>query len=104
MTALGTIHSCSTFEKVIAAELPRTESPSCNGTTSLSDVKFFDATDVSSEGLMSKSLRGEKKYRVSPSPLACLHWHRVCLDEAQLVEGTATAAAQMASKLHTDHR
>ena len=89
--------------QVIAAELARTQSPYVKGTT-LATAKVFDAVDVSVQGLQTKSLRREKKYRVSPSPLACLRWHRVCLDEAQLVEGTATAAAQMAGKLHTQHR
>lgn len=94
----------SVLSKVIAAELARTESPYATGSSSLTNVKFFDSVDLSARGLGTKTLRREKKYRVSPSPLACLHWHRVCLDEAQLVEGTATAAAQMASKLHTLHR
>jgi E3 ubiquitin-protein ligase SHPRH len=57
--------------------------------------KFFDPVDVSCP----RSLRHEKKYRFSPSPLLCVRWDRICLDEAQLVEGANSAAAKMAHKL-----
>ena len=48
-----------------------------------------------------KDFRSKKKYRVLPSPLNSIEWWRVCLDEAQRVEGTATAAAKMALRLQT---
>ena len=87
----------------LAADLSRTVSPYSKAST-LSNAKFFDKVDTSADGLQIKTLRRQKKYQVSPSPLVCLEWNRVCLDEAQLVEGTATAAAQMASKLHGVNR
>ena len=37
--------------------------------------------------------------RVPPSPLLTTDWRRVCLDEAQVVRGGATAAATVARKL-----
>lgn len=93
----------TSFE-VLAAELPRTDSPYANGASTLATTKFFADVDISAKGLETKTLRREKKYRVSPSPLMCLNWRRVVLDEAQLVEGTTTAAAKMADRLHSHHR
>ena len=49
--------------------------------------------------LQAKRLRTKKRYRVIPSPLINIEWWRICLDEAQRVEGTASAAAKMASRL-----
>eukprot|EP00980_Cylindrotheca_fusiformis_P019509 scaffold6749_cov113-Cylindrotheca_fusiformis.AAC.9 len=46
-----------------------------------------------------KSIRRKKRYRVVPSPLNSIEWWRICLDEAQRVEGTAAAAAKMALRL-----
>ena len=42
--------------------------------------------------------------RVPPSPLLTTDWRRVCLDEAQVVRGGATAAATVARKLSADRR
>ena len=39
-------------------------------------------------GESSTNLRKRKRYRVVPSPLTMINWWRVCLDEAQRVEGT----------------
>ena len=39
-----------------------------------------------------------------PTPLTRLHWWRVCLDEAQMVESSTAKAAEMALKLQTVHR
>ncbi|KAI1106142.1 SNF2 family N-terminal domain-containing protein [Jackrogersella minutella] len=43
-----------------------------------------------------RSMRHEKKYRYPKSPLLQISWWRVCLDEAQQVESSATNAAKIA--------
>ena len=52
---------------------------------------------------------GEKRrrtvtYMAPPSPLLSVEFWRLCLDEAQMVEGSATRAAEMARKFRTVHR
>ena len=42
--------------------------------------------------------------QVIPTPLTRLHWWRVCLDEAQMVETSTAKAALMASRLSARHR
>jgi E3 ubiquitin-protein ligase SHPRH len=49
-------------------------------------------------------LRGKKRYRVVPSPLARIKWWRVCLDEAQRVEVPTATSARMALQLEAEHR
>lgn len=51
-----------------------------------------------------RSLRYTKKYYAPNSPLICVDWWRVCLDEAQMIEGSTTKAAEMARKLYSTHR
>jgi E3 ubiquitin-protein ligase SHPRH len=51
-----------------------------------------------------KSLRYTKLYDVVPSPLDSIDWWRICLDEAQRVQGTAAAAAKMALRLKGQQR
>ena len=60
--------------------------------------------DTSLSGSSRKTLRCRKKYRVAPSPLNCIRWWRVCLDEAQRIESPVAASAKMALKLHSIHR
>ena len=55
-------------------------------------------------GESARILRQKKKYRVTPSPLASMIWWRICLDEAQMIESSAAAAAKMALRLKTIHR
>lgn len=43
-------------------------------------------------------------YMAPPSPLLSVRFWRLCLDEAQMVEGSSTRAAEMARKFHTIHR
>ncbi|CAI5475908.1 unnamed protein product [Closterium sp. Yama58-4] len=52
----------------------------------------------------SRVLRHKKRYEARPTPLTRLHWWRVCLDEAQLVEGGTSRAAVMAARLSAQHR
>lgn len=49
-------------------------------------------------------LRRRKRYRITPSPLVSMLWWRVCLDEAQRVESTATGAAKVALSLKSINR
>ena len=35
----------------------------------------------------------------TPSPLPCIEWWRICLDEAQMVECTTTKTAEMCHRL-----
>lgn len=75
------------------ADVVLTTFPVLNGELAHSDNRFLE----SGEG--SVSFRAKKRYRVVPSPLDGIEWWRVCLDEAQKVEGTAAAAARMARRL-----
>ncbi|CAH9090614.1 unnamed protein product [Cuscuta epithymum] len=49
-------------------------------------------------------LRFAKRFPVIPTPLTRILWWRICLDEAQMVESNASAATEMALRLHTVHR
>lgn len=46
-----------------------------------------------------RSMRFQKRYPVVPTPLTRIHWWRLCLDEAQMVESSAAAATEMAMRL-----
>ena len=48
--------------------------------------------------------RGAVRAKRYISPLATVRWRRVCLDEAQQVESTATMAAKMALELDSRYR
>lgn len=49
-------------------------------------------------------LRRAKRFFSPLSPLLSVNWWRLCFDEAQLVEGTFSRAAQMASALIANYR
>lgn len=49
-------------------------------------------------------LRYKKRYPVVPTLLTRVLWWRICLDEAQMVEGNAAAATELALRLHARHR
>lgn len=66
------------------------------------DLGHSDSNPFAGNGR--SSLRKRKVYRVVPSPLSSISWWRVCLDEAQRVETPTAGSAQMALKLHTQHR
>lgn len=48
--------------------------------------------------------RKRPRYSAIPSPLPCLLWWRICLDEAQMVESVVANAAKMTSRLSAVHR
>ncbi|KAL1417154.1 hypothetical protein MTO96_000637 [Rhipicephalus appendiculatus] len=66
------------------------------------ELNFTDLPHVNSAE--SRSFRRPRRFLPTPCPLTALLWWRVCLDEAQMVEGTATRAAQMALKLSAVNR
>lgn len=49
-------------------------------------------------------LRNQKRYPVIPTLLTRVHWWRVCLDEAQMVECNTALVTEMAMRLHAHHR
>lgn len=51
-----------------------------------------------------RQLRRPQRYLNVPSPLQCIKWWRVCLDEAQLVHSTQTKCAAMANRLAAVNR
>ncbi|KAK9507279.1 hypothetical protein O3M35_007174 [Rhynocoris fuscipes] len=59
-------------------------------------------TDI--EEIEPRRLRYAKKFHTAKSPLPCIRWWRLCLDEAQMVEGVSTKIATMARQLHAVHR
>lgn len=44
------------------------------------------------------------RYPVIPTLLTRMHWWRVCLDEAQMVECNTASVTEMAMRLHAHHR
>jgi len=74
----------TTYE-VLSKELDYVDLPHCN----LADGRRF---------------RNAKRYTSLPSPLTCVQWWRVCLDEAQMVECTTTRSAEMALRLSAINR
>ncbi|XP_075553383.1 E3 ubiquitin-protein ligase SHPRH isoform X5 [Dermacentor variabilis] len=66
------------------------------------ELNFTDLPHANSTN--SRSFRKPRKFLPTPCPLTALLWWRICLDEAQMVEGTATKAAQMALKLSAVNR
>ncbi|XP_020086038.1 E3 ubiquitin-protein ligase SHPRH isoform X1 [Ananas comosus] len=49
-------------------------------------------------------LRFQKRYPVVPTVVTRVNWWRLCLDEAQMVEGNKGSATEMAMRLHAQHR
>nr|CAD7260465.1 unnamed protein product [Timema shepardi] len=64
--------------------------------------KELHFAEVSTES--SNRLRFEKRFVAAPSPLPCVGWWRMCLDEAQMVESVGSKAAEMARKVPAVHR
>jgi len=63
------------------------------------ELYFAEAT-----GGQDRPRRTQATYMAPTSPLLLVQFWRLCLDEAQMVEGSATRAAEMARKFHTVHR
>ncbi|XP_077487970.1 E3 ubiquitin-protein ligase SHPRH isoform X1 [Amblyomma americanum] len=66
--------------------------------------KEANFTDLPHSSNADTRLRKPRKFQHPPCPLTALHWWRLCLDEAQMVEATTTRAAQMALKLTAVNR
>lgn len=66
------------------------------------DLNYVDLPHLNSEG--GRKFRNAKRFLTIPSSLPAVRWWRVCLDEAQMVEGMATKMAAMASRLQGVHR
>ena len=60
------------------------------------------ASDFTGGG--TRALRFEKVYRVPTCPMLTFAWHRVVLDEAQMVESTTAAVATMALRIRARYR
>lgn len=70
----------------------------------ITDYNVLKSEIYYAEATTERALRRDKKYLNHSSPLNSLNWWRVCLDEAQMVEGLNTNATQMAKQLSTVHR
>ena len=46
-----------------------------------------------------RRFRNPKRYMAMPSPITCIQWWRICLDEAQMIESTRAKTAEMALRL-----
>ncbi|CAB3388448.1 Hypothetical predicted protein [Cloeon dipterum] len=66
------------------------------------ELDYVDLPHCNAAG--GRRFRNAKRYSALPSPLVCVHWWRVCLDEAQMVECTTTKSAEMALRLTAVHR
>lgn len=71
-------------------------------TTLSTELNYVDLPHCSSAD--SRQFRNPKRYLTIPSPLLSVHWWRICLDEAQMVEGSTTKVAMMALRLKSTHR
>lgn len=83
---------------VPAAELARADIVLTTYDALKSDVHRTEALNIA------RKMRHKKKYPVVPTPLLHVNWHRVCLDEAQMVENSVSTQAQMALKLTCTYR
>ncbi|XP_030850067.1 E3 ubiquitin-protein ligase SHPRH [Strongylocentrotus purpuratus] len=64
----------------------------------------LDYANLSQPGTEGRSLRHGKRYQTTPSPLPCVEWWRICLDEAQMIESTTAKSAKMANRLSARNR
>ncbi|KAM0824599.1 hypothetical protein ACQ4PT_070098 [Festuca glaucescens] len=89
----------------------------CNQRNDLTEISTADVVlttyDVLKEDLSHDSdrhdgdrrfLRFQKRYPVIPTVLTRVHWWRLCLDEAQMVESSKTSVTEMAMRLNAQHR
>ncbi|CAG0899789.1 unnamed protein product, partial [Cyprideis torosa] len=73
----------------------------CTYETLQREVNYLDLPHSNAEE--GRRFRQPKRYMTTPTPLPCIQWWRLCLDEAQLVE-TTTKSALMAKRLQAIHR
>ncbi|XP_071734356.1 uncharacterized protein [Rutidosis leptorrhynchoides] len=103
--------------KVLVYEGVKTISSSSKNVTKIGDLLSADIVlttyDVLKEDLSHDTdrhegdrrlMRHRKRYVVIPTLLTRICWWRLCLDEAQMVESSTTAATEMAMRLHATHR
>ncbi|CAL8087779.1 unnamed protein product [Orchesella dallaii] len=67
-----------------------------------SELDYVDLPHCSSTD--GRRFRNPKRFLTIPSPLTSVLWWRVCLDEAQMVEGIGTKMSIMAGKITATHR
>lgn len=60
--------------------------------------------DYSLEENTQRKLRHAKRYHAPVTPLTCISWWRLCLDEAQMVEGSTSKTAMMVRCLNAKYR
>ncbi|EEC82693.1 hypothetical protein OsI_27351 [Oryza sativa Indica Group] len=65
-----------------------------------------DVASNNEKGTLKPKNRRKKKdrYPVTPTVLTRVHWWRLCLDEAQMVESSKTSVTEMAMRLNAQHR
>nr|XP_045617516.1 E3 ubiquitin-protein ligase SHPRH-like [Procambarus clarkii]XP_045617517.1 E3 ubiquitin-protein ligase SHPRH-like [Procambarus clarkii] len=66
------------------------------------ELNYVDLPHSNSQ--MGRRFRHPKRFMATPSPLPCVEWWRVCLDEAQMVECTTNKTAEMALRLAATNR
>lgn len=66
------------------------------------ELNYVDLPHSNSE--QGRRFRHPKRFMARPSPLPCVQWWRVCLDEAQMVECTTSKTAEMALRLAAINR
>lgn len=49
-------------------------------------------------------LRHSKRYNYPQSPLPCIKWWRICLDEGQAIESTSSKVSDMTFNLRSVHK
>ncbi|KAG0727378.1 E3 ubiquitin-protein ligase SHPRH [Chionoecetes opilio] len=66
------------------------------------ELNYVDLPHSNSQA--GRRFRHPKRFMATPSPLPCVEWWRVCLDEAQMVECTTNKTAEMALRLAAVNR
>lgn len=66
------------------------------------ELNYVDLPHTNSQ--LGRRFRYPKRFMATPSPLPCVEWWRVCLDEAQMVECTTNKTADMALRLAATNR
>lgn len=56
------------------------------------------------ENRFTSRLRNSKRYNYPQSPLSCIKWWRICLDESQVIESGMSKICEMISCLKSVHK